>query len=395
VLTPRQLFLQYQAQTSPSPLLLEIERAEGVYLYDTEGRSYTDLISGIGVSAVGHCHPRVVDAVKRQAETYMHLMVYGEYVQAPQVKLAVKLASLLPGNLQCSYFTNSGAEAIEGAMKLAKRYTGRTEIISFEKAYHGSTQGALSIMGDESYKNSFRPLLPDTRILKYNETEELSFISERTAAVFAEPVRGEAGAQLPDPGFLQQLRKRCDETGALLIFDEVQCGMGRTGKFFAFEHYGVVPDILVLAKGLGGGMPIGAFISSNGIMHTLNHDPVLGHITTFGGHPVNCAAALACIEVIEDEDLIRSIPAKEAIITDMLQHPKIKTIRGKGLMWAVAFDSFEENKRIIDACLAQGVITDWFLFAPHMLRIAPPLNITDDQLRHALQIILKSITTAP
>jgi acetylornithine/N-succinyldiaminopimelate aminotransferase len=391
VLTPRQIFLNYQAQTSTEPLLLEIVRASGIHIYDKNNIAYVDLISGIGVSAVGHCHPKVVNAVKQQAETYMHLMVYGEYVLTPQTRLAEKLASLLPESLQCTYFVNSGAEAIEGALKLSKRATGRTEIISFENAYHGSTHGALSIMGNEEYKNAFRPLLPDIRILKYNIVEEFKHITGRTAAVVVETIRGEAGAQVPEENLLKLLRDRCSEVGALLIFDEVQCGIGRTGKMFAFEHFQIVPDILVLAKGLGGGMPIGAFIASQELMKVFTNNPVLGNITTFGGHPVNCAAALACLDVIEEEKLISTLEAKEKIITTLLKHPMIKSIRGKGLLWAVEFESFEQNKRIIDSCISKGVITDWFLFAPHMLRIAPPLIITEDELTKALHIILECV----
>lgn len=391
MLTPRQIFLHQQAQTSPSPLLLEIERAHGIYLFDKNNKPYIDFISGIGVSAVGHCHPKVVHAVQQQAQTYMHLMVYGEYVQTPQTQLAQKLASLLPSNLQCSYFVNSGAEAIEGALKLAKRVTGRTELISFKNAYHGSTHGALSIMGNEEFKNAYRPLLPDTRILKFNNENEFGKITNKTAAVVIETIRGEAGAELPEPEFLKHLRMHCNQHGVLLIFDEIQCGIGRTGKMFAFEHYQVIPDILVLAKGLGGGMPIGAFISSYEHMQAFTHSPILGHITTFGGHPVNCAAALACLQVIEEEALLSSLEEKEEIIVSLLKHPKIKSISGKGLLWAVTFENFEQNKRIIDACIKKGLITDWFLFAPHKLRIAPPLTITTTELRQALSILLDCI----
>lgn len=391
MLTPRQIFLQNQAQTSSTPLLLEIKKAEGIYLYDIHDKSYIDLISGIGVSAVGHCHPRVVAAVQKQVATYMHLMVYGEYIQTPQTILAQKLASLLPSSLHCSYFVNSGAEAIEGALKLAKRITGRTELISFEDAYHGSTHGALSIMGNETYKQAYRPLLPDTRILRYLDESEFGNITERTAAVIIETVRGEAGAQTPTKDYLEKLQARCKAVGALLIFDEIQCGMGRTGKMFAFENYNIIPDILVLAKGLGGGMPIGAFISSYEYMQVFTDQPILGHITTFGGHPVNCAAAMACIETIQSENLIEQVSEKEEIIKSMMRHQKILGISGMGMMWAIEFKDFEQNKRIIDRCIQKGVITDWFLFAPHKLRIAPPLTITKDELINALQIVLECI----
>ncbi len=391
MLTPRQIFLHHQAQTSPAPLLIEVEHAKGSYIYDKEQKPYIDFISGIGVSAVGHCHPKVVEAIKKQAETYMHVMVYGEFVQTPQTQLAAKLASLLPETLQCSYFVNSGSEAIEGALKLAKRVTGRTELISFENAYHGSTHGALSIMGNDAFKNAYRPLLPDTRVLKYNTEEEFQHITTRTAAVVVETIRGEAGAQLPEPEYLQKLRAHCTENGVMLIFDEIQCGIGRTGKMFAFEHYSVIPDILTLAKGIGGGMPIGAFIASYNLMQALTHDPVLGHITTFGGHPVCCAAALACIEVIENEKLLSLVNQKEQRIKETLKHPKILNISGIGLLWAIEFADFEQTKRIIDRCIENGVITDWFLFASNKLRIAPPLNISMDELDFALQMILKSI----
>ncbi len=391
MLTPRQIFLHHQAQTSDAPLLLEIKKAEGIYLYDIHDKSYIDLISGIGVSAVGHCHPRVVEAVQKQVATYMHLMVYGEYIQSPQTMLAQKLASLLPDSLNCNYFVNSGAEAIEGALKLAKRITGRTELISFEDAYHGSTHGALSIMGNETYKQAYRPLLPDTSIIRYLDESGFRAITERTAAVIIETVRGESGAQTPTINYLKKLRAHCNAVGALLIFDEIQCGMGRTGKMFAFEHYDVIPDILVLAKGLGGGMPIGAFISSYENMQVFTNQPILGHITTFGGHPVNCAAAMACIETIESESLIAKVAEKEEIIKSMMRHPKIIGISGIGMMWAIEFTNFEQNKRIIDRCINMGVITDWFLFAPHKLRIAPPLTINNQELSKALQIILDCI----
>ena len=370
---------------------IEALHASGVTITDVHGRQYTDLISGIGVSAVGHCHPHVVKAVQDQAATYMHLMVYGEYIQTPQTKLAQKLASLLPEQLQCTYFVNSGAEAIEGAMKLCKRATGRTGIITFENAYHGSTHGALSLMGNEYFKQAYRPLLPDVRILKYADESEFDHITEETAAVFIETVRGEAGIQLPPDSYLKKLRERCNATGTLLVFDEIQCGMGRTGHFFAFEKYGVIPDVLVLAKGLGGGMPIGAFCASYALMQTFTHNPVLGHITTFGGHPVNCAAALACIEVIEQEQLLAAIPEKEQCIRNMLVHPAITDIQGTGLMWSAGFADETQNRQIIEKCMEYGVITDWFLFAPDRMRIAPPLTITMDELKMALQKIRDAI----
>ena len=394
MLSNRQLFLSHVAQTSPAPLMLEIERAEGMYMYDLKGKKYLDLIAGIAVSNLGHSHPAVVDAVKNQAEKYMHLMVYGEFVQSPQVKYAARLSEFLPENLSSVYFTNSGTEATEGAMKLAKRITSRTEFISFKKGYHGSTQGALSIMGDEGFKIKFRPLLPDTMQLEFGKEEELEKISSRTAAVITEPIQGESGITVPTQSFIQRLRKKCDKTGTLLIFDEAQTGLGRTGKMFAFEHYGVKPDILLLAKALGGGMPLGAFISSKEKMDTLTGNPVLGHITTFGGHPVCCAAGLAGFEVLLKENLIAQVEAKGKLIEDILRSdPKTERlpIRRAGLMMALQFESFEQNKKVIDRCIEKGVLTDWFLFAPQCMRIAPPLIISEEEIKIACQIILESI----
>lgn len=391
MLSQRQLFLNHVAQTSETPLALEIEKAEGVYLFDTSGKKYIDLIAGISVSNVGHRHPNVVAAIKNQLDKYMHLMVYGEYVQSPQVNLAKALSDILPENLSASYFVNSGSEAIEGAMKLAKRYTGRSEIISFKNAYHGSTHGSLSIMGSEEFKNAYRPLLPDTRQIEYNNVDQLKEITSKTACVVVETIQGEAGAIVPQNDFLVALRKRCSEVGALMIADEIQCGFGRTGKLFAFEHFNFVPDILCLAKGMGGGMPIGAFVSSQEIMSTLTNNPILGHITTFGGHPVSCAASLATLNTILEEKLLESVSEKEALFRTMLVHPKIKSIHGQGLLLAIEFDSYEENKRIIDTCIENGVITDWFLFNAHSMRIAPPLTISLDEIKTACAVILAAI----
>jgi acetylornithine/N-succinyldiaminopimelate aminotransferase len=394
LISNRQLFLQHVAQTSEAPLALEIVSAEGIYLSDITGKKYIDLISGISVSNVGHRHPKVVDAIKQQLDRYMHLMVYGEYIQSPQVILAKNLAEILPQTLNTAYFVNSGAEAIEGAMKLAKRVTGRTEIISFKNAYHGSTQGSLSIMGSEEFKNAFRPLLPDNRLLEFNNKKELEYITTRTAAVFVETIQGEAGAIVPENDFLKALRTRCDETGTLLVMDEIQCGFGRTGKMFAFEHYDCIPDILCLAKGMGGGMPIGAFISSGEIMRTLTNNPVLGHISTFGGHPVCCSAAIASLDVICQEKLIADVEKKERLFRRLLNHPKIKAINGRGLLLALEFESYEQNKAIIDICIKNGLISDWFLFAPHCMRIAPPLIITEEQITEACSIIVNAIDIA-
>ncbi|MES2619369.1 MAG: aspartate aminotransferase family protein [Bacteroidota bacterium] len=372
--------------------MLEIERAEGIYLYGVGGKKYLDLIAGISVSNLGHSHPEVVKAVKEQAEKYMHLMVYGEFVQTPQVKYAKRLTEILPEKLNTVYFTNSGAEATEGAMKLAKRVTGRTQFVSFKNGYHGSTQGALSIMGDESFKRKFRPLLPDTLQLEFNNELDLEKISCRTAAVIIEPIQAESGVTVSTKNFITRLRKKCDETGALLIFDEAQTGLGRTGKMFAFEHYGVIPDILLLAKSLGGGMPLGAFISCNEKMGLLSENPALGHITTFGGHPVCCAAGLAALEVLVKENLKSMVDVKGELFDTLLVHPQIKSKRRAGLMMALVFESFEQNKKIIDSCIERGVLTDWFLFASHCLRIAPPLIITEEEIKLACKSILESIS---
>lgn len=392
MLTQRQLFLQHNAQTSTAPLLLEFIKAKGIYLFDVEGKRYMDLIAGIGVSNVGHCHDEVVNAVKEQAESFMHLMVYGEFVQSPQVNFAKALADVLPANLNCTYFVNSGAEAIEGAMKLAKRFTRRTELIACKDSYHGSTQGALSLMGNEEFKQAYRPLLPDVKFIEFNDSEHLNQITSSTAAVFVETIQGEAGIRVPDPAYMQALRRKCTSTGTLLVFDEIQCGFGRTGKMFGFEHFDVVPDILLLAKGIGGGMPIGAFISSKEIMSVFTDNPILGHITTFGGHPVSCAAGLATLSVIKKENLVVNVEAKGELFKALLKHPAIKEVRGKGLMLAVEFKNFETNKAIIDACIVDGLITDWFLHCSNSMRIAPPLIITEAEIRDACQIILKNIT---
>ncbi len=392
MLTPRQLFLRHQAQTSEFPLLLEIERAEGVFMYTPEGRPILDLISGIGVSNVGHRHPRVLTAIREQLDKYLHLMVYGELVQAPPARLAAALAATLPESLSTVYFTNSGTEAIEGALKLAKRHTGRTELISALDAYHGSTHGALSITGSENFKNSFRPLLPDVRHLRYGVREDLALITERTAAVVLETVQGEAGVRIAPPGYLPAVRRRCTEMGALLILDEIQCGFGRTGTQWAFEQFGAVPDILVCAKGMGGGMPIGAFISSPEIMAGFQTDPILGHCTTFGGHPVSCAAALATLQVIQDENLLAGVAAKAARLRAGLRHPAIRAVRGIGLLLAVEFDSFAQLKPIIDRALAnEGILTDWFLFCDNSLRIAPPLTISFDEIDQACAGLRRAI----
>nr|WP_068891725.1 aspartate aminotransferase family protein [Pedobacter panaciterrae] len=390
MLTQRQLFLQHNAQTTLEPLLLEFNKASGMYLYDTEGKKYLDLIAGIGVSNVGHCHPAVVDAVKKQAESYMHIMVYGEFVQSPQVNFAKALSDVLPANLNCTYFVNSGAEAVEGAMKLAKRYTHRTEIISCNNSYHGSTQGALSLMGNEEFKQAYRPLLPHIKFIEYNFLPDLDLITTNTAAVFIETIQGEAGIRIADKTYFKALREKCTATGTLLVLDEIQCGFGRTGKLFGFEHFDIIPDILLLAKGIGGGMPIGAFISSKEIMVALATNPILGHITTFGGHPVSCAAGLATLQTILQENIVDGVTEKGELFKKLLVHPAIKEVRGEGLMIAIEFENFETNKKIIDACIADGVISDWFLHCSNSMRVAPPLIISNEEIEYACSVILKN-----
>lgn len=385
------LFYRHLAQTSPFPLALEVDRAEGMYMVGQDGKRYLDLISGIGVSNIGHRHPEVVAAVKAQLEKHMHLMVYGEFIQAPQVRLAALLAENLPPSLDNVYLVNSGSEAVEGALKLAKRHTGRFEMIAFRNAYHGSTQGALSVTGDESLKQAFRPLLPGIRFLDYDCPDQLDRITDKTACVIMEPIQGEAGARVPSVSFVREVRRRCQQTGALLIFDEIQTGFGRSGALWAFEHTGVLPDILLLGKAMGGGLPIAAFIAAKELMQDLSHDPVLGHITTFGGNAVCAAAALANLEVILRGRLWEEVPGKEALFRSLLRHPDILEIRGKGLLLAVTFQDFETNRRIIGRCLEQGLLTDWFLFASHCMRIAPPLLITADEIRRACRIILASV----
>ena len=391
MLTQRQLFFQHVAPTSDKPLALEIEKAEGMYLHDTNGKAYMDLISGISVCNTGHRHPSVVRAVKDQLDKYMHLMVYGEYIQTPQVQLATMLSELLPESLDCTYFVNSGTEATEGALKLAKRYTGRSEIIACKNAYHGSTHGSLSVMGNEYFKQAFRPLLPNIRFIKFNNPDDLKFITKKTACVIAETIQGEAGVIVPDISYMKRLRKRCNETGTLLILDEVQTGLGRTGKMFGFEHYSIVPDIITLAKGFGGGMPLGAFISSKEIMNCFTNNPVLGHITTFGGHPVCCAAAIANIEVIQKENLAEQAEKKGELFIKLLKHPEIKSVRGKGLLLAAVMKDEKTNMEAISSCIEKGLIVDWFLFAANCMRIAPPLIITEEEIKKACKIIVSCL----
>ncbi len=391
MLTNRQLFLDHLAQTSDFPLMLEIERAEGVMMYGADGKSYIDLISGIGVSNIGHRHPRVLEALKAQMDRFLHLMVYGEFVQTPQIELAQALRKTLPEHLTHVYLLNSGSEAIEGALKLAKRYTGRHELISCHNAYHGSSHGALSVTGDEGFKRKFRPLLPGVSHIHYGAYSQLDQITEQTAAVIIETVQGEAGVNYACKQYFAALREQCNKTGTLLILDEIQCGFGRTGKFWAFEHFDVLPDILVSAKGMGGGMPIGAFISSEKIMRVLKDKPILGHITTFGGHPMSAVAAKATVDTILEEHLLDEVERKANLFHQYLQHPKIKQIRNKGLLMAVEFESFEVLKPIIDKAIELGVLTDWFLFNNRSMRIAPPLIISDKEIKKACAIITQAI----
>lgn len=376
----RQLFLQYLAQTSDDPYLLEVERAEGIYLYGPDGKAYIDLVSGVSVSNLGHGHPQILKATKEQLDRYMHLHVYGELIQEPQVALASRLSENLPENLDCTYFVNSGSEAIEGALKLARRYTGRQRTIAFRNAYHGSTAGALSVMGGENFKNAFRPIPPGTTFLGFNDFGELEEIDDSIACVMMEPIQGEGGIILPEKGFLEEIRERCDRAGALMIFDEVQTAFGRTGSLFAFEHWNVVPDILVLAKALGGGMPLGAFIASAEIMKVLRHDPMLGHITTFGGHPVSCAAGLASLDVLLNGDLIARTVEKEKLFRKLLDHSSIEGIRGMGLYLAVELGDQGKLRRFMSQAIENGIISDSFLFHNTAFRVSPPLIISTEQI---------------
>ncbi|MCX6307080.1 MAG: aspartate aminotransferase family protein [Bacteroidetes bacterium] len=394
-MTERELFYRHLGLPSFYPVGLEIERAEGIYLYDTSGEQYIDLVSGIAVSNTGHRHPKVLEAIRDQLDKYLHLNVYGEFIQSPQVHLAERLAGLLPEKLDSVYFVNSGSEAIEGALKLAKRFTGRTEIISFIDAYHGSTHGSLSILGNEALKNAYRPLLPDVRQIEFNNYCHLEKISKRTACVVIELVQAEAGIIPVEKYFLHQLKKRCARDGVLIIVDDVQMGMGRTGKLFSFEHHDFVPDILVLAKALGAGMPLGAFIAPKKVMDTLAFNPELGHITTFGGHPVSCAAALAGLDVLISEGLIPLAEEKGKKIEEKLaHHPGVREIRRAGLALGIDLANPEKRGQFMEAALKQGLIIDWYLFKPATFRIAPPLTITDDEIELACGKVILALTEA-
>ena len=385
----RELFLRHVGQTSEAPLCLNIVKAEGSKMWDADGKEYLDLIAGISVCNVGHRHPDVVAAIKKQADEYLHIMVYGELVENPQVHYAKKLTEHLPEQLNSIFFTASGSEATEGAMKLAKRFTGRTSIVSFKNSYHGSTQGALSVMGSEYWQQAFRPLLPGIVQLNYNSFDDLDAINENTACVIAETIQAEAGVNMPDINWLKSLREKCTATGTLLVLDEIQCGFGRNGSLWAFEQFGITPDILLLGKALGGGMPLGAFVADKKIMDSFTNNPVLGHINTFGGHPVSCAAGLAAFKYLINENIVATVKEKETLFRDLLVHPKINKLSSAGLMIAVWFDDYETNKKIIDALIENGVFTDWFLFAANALRIAPPLNISEDEIRFACEKIIE------
>jgi len=393
-LTNRQLFYQHLAIPADVPDALEIVKAEGIYLYDIDGNRFTDLVSGVSVSNIGHRHPKVLEAIKNQLDQYLHLMVYGKYIQSPQVKLARKLAGQLPDSLDSVFFVNSGSEAIEGALKLAKRINGRSEIIAFKNAYHGSTHGALSVLGNEEMKNAYRPLLPDIRFLNFNNENELDQITDQTACVIIEPIQAEAGIIIPDKSYLKALRRQCNKTGTILIFDEVQMGFGRTGKLFAFENFDIVPDILCLAKGMGGGMPIGAFVSSSSYMNLLTHNPALGHITTFGGHPVSCAAALASLEVILEEGLHKKSEKKGQLFVELLKnHPTVKSIRQIGLMLAVDLKPAYSVSKLVKILQKNKLIVDQFLFNSSSFRIAPPLTITEQEIREVSEKVIESLNS--
>lgn len=386
----RQLFLQHVGQTSPEPMGIEIKKADGIYQYDINDKKYIDLISGFSVCNIGHSHPKVLQAIEEQIQQYMHVIVYGEFIETPQVQYAKLLTDHLPENLNCVFYTNSGAEAVEGAMKLAKRYTNRSKIIAFNNSYHGSTQGAQSIMGSEYFRNAFRPLLPDIYHCNFNDTAMLDLIDEKTACVIMETVQAEAGVIKPDMNWIKAIRKKCTETNTLLIFDEIQCAFGRTGSLWAFEQYDIVPDILLLGKALGGGMPLGAFIADKKIMDALTANPVLGHMSTFGGHPVSCAAGMAAFEILIEGGYTDTVKEKEKIIQQKLQHPLIKKITTAGLWASVRFEDFDTNKKIIHRCIENGLITDWFLFCSEGLRFAPPLIISNKELEKACDIIIES-----
>lgn len=385
----RLLIDQHLAQTNPFPLGMEIERAEGIYLYGPNGERYIDFVSGIGVNNLGHGNPSILQAIHEQVDRHLHAMVYGEFIQKSQVEAAEVLTSMLPSSLDCCYFVNSGTEAIEAAMKLVKRVTGRHQIVSFVGAYHGNTQGAMSVSYNEKKKGAFRPLLPEIYFIRLNNWDDLSLITEQTAGVFLETIQGDAGIRIPNPLYLQALKTRCEEVGSMLVLDEIQCGMGRTGKVFAFEHYSIVPDAVVLGKALGGGMPIGCLVSSKDHIEKLSHSPILGHISTFAGHPVACAAAAAALKIYRDSNIVAQVEAKGQWIEDQLaNHPKVKEIRRKGFYFAIDLENEHVVQQVVERCLSKGLITFWFLSCPWSFRIAPPLIISEQEMKDAVDILL-------
>ncbi|MEY4658654.1 MAG: hypothetical protein RJB36_420 [Bacteroidota bacterium] len=391
-MTERDFFLQHLGQTTPFPFLIEVDRSEGIYIYDKQGKAYMDMISGVAVNNIGHRHPKVVEALKNQIDKYLHVMVYGEFIQDAQQLLVKELLEVLPDSLDGVYVVNSGTEAIEAALKLAKRVTGKTELVSFRGSYHGSTHGSMSVSGNEVKKQAFRPLLPDIQFLQHNDLSALGHISTKTAGVILETIQGDAGVRRPSVTFMKALRQRCDEVGALLILDEIQCGMGRTGRFFAFEHFDIVPDILTLGKALGGGMPIGALVSSQAKLLEFTHAPMLGHITTFGGHPVICAAAAAAVQVMKTELDWEEIESKAARFEERFNHhPELIEIRRVGMMFAFDMSSAERVEKVVSRCMEKGLITFWFLSHPYSFRLSPPLNITDEELTKAADLILAAM----
>ena len=392
-MTLKEDFLKFQGQTNQSPYLIDVDRAEGIYIYDKSGKAYMDMIAGVAVNNIGHRHPKVVSALKNQIDSYLHVMVYGEYIQDEPLKFSKKLVSLLPKKLNCVYTVNSGTEANEAALKLAKRVTRRTELISFRGSYHGSTHGSMSVSGNETKKQAYRPLLPDVRFLSYNSISELENISTKTAGVIIETIQGDAGVRIPTLDFMIALRKRCDEVGALLIFDEIQCGMGRTGRMFAFEHFNVAPDVLTLGKAIGGGMPIGVLVSSYENLYEFTYNPMLGHITTFGGHPVICAAANACLEVLSSDIDFKEVERLGKLLESIVsKNDEIKEVRRIGMMFAFDMESFERVERVVKSCLEKGLVSFWFLSHPYSFRLSPPLNITEEEIIKAGNIILQAIS---
>lgn len=385
-------FLSFQGQTNPFPYLIEVDRADGIYIYDKAGKSYMDMIAGVAVNNVGHNHPLIKSAIKAQVDRHLHVMVYGEFVQDAQLNFSKKLTSLLPKQLDCVYSVNSGTEANEAALKLAKRVTGRTQLVSFRGSYHGSTHGSMSVSGNETKKEAFRPLLPDVKFLEFNSIKDLDQISDKTAGIIIETIQGDAGVRIPSQEFISALRAKCDAIGALLIFDEIQCGIGRTGKFFAFEHFNIIPDILTLGKALGGGMPIGALVSSKENLEKFTFNPMLGHITTFGGHPVISAAANACLEIIESEIDFKEVERLGKLLADLIgEESEILEIRRIGMMYAFDMESFERVEKVVKRCLEKGLISFWFLSHPHSFRLSPPLTVSEEEVRTAARIILEAI----